>query len=135
MLKHRNMYKLKGSKMRYGVWDAKSRAFIGVVRKNGFKVLDTQYEKFTSPGVFGQVYAVEDMHIHVKKSIKLKEFFVSCKKHNIPVVYATLFSVGDLGWIHDDLEGGQCEPVVQIPNRRLMKFIKQGTKIHKFVNA
>ena len=65
------------------------------------------------------------------KTIKLKQALVKCKKHDINVVYATYMSVGDLGWIHEDIEAAQCSEVKTVLNKKLIKFIEKGIKESK----
>lgn len=128
-LKHRTVYKLSGHEMRYAVWNTNDQTFIGLVKKNGFRTLYTYYYDNNDGRInSSNVKAVKSTGIKIPKNIKLEESTMRCKKHNIPVVFATFMSVGDLGWIHDDIYGEQCGPVKNKYNKKLHKFLKQSLK-------
>lgn len=128
-LKHRTVYKISGHKMKYAAWNSKDQAFIGLIKKNGFQSLYTYYYDNQDGKINpSNVQAVKNIGIKIPKNIKIEESTMRCKKHNIPVVFATFMSVGDLGWIHDDIYGDQCNNVKNKYNKKLHKFLKQATK-------
>lgn len=135
-LKHRTVYKLAGHQMKYAVWNAKNQTFIGLIKKKSFQTLYTYYYDNHDGRInSSNVQAVKNIDIKIPKHIKLEESTMRCMKHDIPVVFATFMSVGDLGWIHDDVYGLQCSPVKNKYNKKLHKFLKQTMKTRSKVTV
>jgi len=121
--KKRRIYKLLGINLRYGVFDG--YRFIGIRKKFGFRMLDTEDHWDTGPP-FGTARAEEDTGIDVPEEIVLRlcEGNIVDKITRKNVAFDRPIFEGGKGWYFIDTGESNADIApIAFENKRLFDFL------------